>query len=251
MPTRDPSRELVQILGQLKLGKLLPTLPERLRVARERELDPEDVLLTILGDEVHRRARQRTALRAARAGLDPRLVFDAWDDSARITYDRRLLDELRTLRFLERHHHVLIVGPVGVGKTMLAHALGHLAVRAGATVHCESAHKLLLRLKAARLDASHDLELRRLVGIDLLVVDDFALRPLDATETSDFHELVALRHETGSMIVTSNRDGAEWLAQLADPLLGQAMVDRFTNHAYDLVLEGESYRPRQKPRLVG
>jgi DNA replication protein DnaC len=53
------------------------------------------------------------------------------------------------------------------------------------------------------------------------------------------------------MVVTSNRDGAEWLAQLADPLLGQAMVDRFTNHAYDLVLEGESYRPRQKPRLVG
>jgi len=249
MLPRELSPDLKRVLKQLRLGPLLPVLPERLRQARERTMDPEDVLLVVLSDEVQRRDRQRVAQRAKQAGLAPGLVFDAWNDSARVTYDRRTLDELRTLRFIEQHHHVLLMGPVGVGKTMLAHALGHLAVQRGLSVHCESADKLFLRLKASRLDETHGRELRWLTGIDLLILDDFALRPLDGLETADLYEIVTARHQTGSMVVTSNRDPAEWLAMLADPLHAQALVDRFTNNAYDLVVEGESYRKRQKPRL--
>lgn len=249
MPEREPSADLVSVLKELKLGKLLPGLPERLRQARERGMDPEDVLLVILSDEVQRRGRQRVALRSKRAGLDPELVFDEWDVSAKVTYDRRLLDELRTLRFIEQHHHVLLMGPVGVGKTMLAHSLGHLAVRQGISVHCQTAAKLFLQLKACRLDDTHAQELRRLVAVDLLIIDDFALRALDTMETTDLYELVTARHRRGSMVLTSNRDPSEWLAMLADPLHAQALVDRFTNNAYDVVVEGESYRKRQKPRL--
>ena len=249
MPPRELSRDLVRVLKSLKLGKVLPTLPERLRQARERGLDPEDLLLLVLSDEVQRRDRNRIATRAQRAHLAPSMVFDEWDADAKITYDRHLLDELRLLRFLEQHHHVLIMGPVGVGKTMLAHALGHEAIRRGHSVHCESAEKLFRRLKGARLDDTHQAELRRLANIDLLIVDDFGLRAMDELETADTYELVTARHQTGSMVLTSNRDPSEWLGILADPLLAQALVDRFTNNAYDLVIEGESYRKKQKPRL--
>jgi DNA replication protein DnaC len=249
MPQHNLSPDLKRILKQLRLGKLLPALPERLRQARERHMDPHDVLLLVLSDEVQRRQRQRLTNRAAKAGLAPALVFDEWDASAKITYDHRLLDELRTLRFVELHHHVLLMGPVGVGKTMLAHALGHLAVQRELSVHCESADKLFLRLKASRLDDTYALELRRLVAVDVLVIDDFALRALDEMETTDLYELVTARHRTGSMVVTSNRSPDEWLAMLADPLHAQALVDRFANNAYDLVIEGESYRKRQKPTL--
>lgn len=250
MPQRDLSADLVRVLKDLKLGKLLPALPERLRQARDRKMDPEDVLLVLLSDEVQRRRQQRTTMRAGKAGLDHKRVFDEWDDTAEIVYDRRLLDDLRTLRFVDEHHHVLIMGPVGVGKTMLAHALGHLAIHRNLSVHCESADKLFLRLKASRLDDTHRQELRRLIGVDLLIIDDLALRALDGMETADLYELVTARHRTASMVVTSNRDPAEWLAMLADPLHAQALVDRFSNNAYDLVVDGESYRKRQKPTLA-
>jgi DNA replication protein DnaC len=250
MPQRDLSSDLQRCLKQLKLGKLIPVLPERLRQARERKMDPEDVLTMVLSDEAQRRLRERLKNRARAAGLAPSLVFDEWDDSANVTYDRHLMDELRTLRFVEQHYHVLLMGPVGVGKTMLAQALGHLAIHRGLTVHCEAADKLFLRLKGGRLDDTHRLLLRRLISVDLLIIDDLALRALDDMETADLYELVTARHRKGSMIVTSNREPAEWLAMLADPLHAQALVDRFSNNAYDLIVDGESYRKRQKPSLA-
>lgn len=247
----DLSPELKRAMKDLRLGQLLPTLPERLRIARERKLDPEDLLLTLLTDETQRRAQQRHRVRAKDGGLQADLVFERWDPAAKITFDRRVMDDLRLLRFVEEHHHALIIGPVGVGKTMIAHALGHLAIARDLSVHCESAEKLLHRLRACRLDGTHERELRRLTQVEVLIVDDLALRPMDAHETSDLHAIVCGRHKTASMVVTSNRDPSEWLALLADPLQGQALVDRFVNSAYDLVIEGESYRRRQKPKVGG
>lgn len=245
---RDVSPDLKRAMKDLRLGRLVPGLSERLNLARERGMDPEDLLLTLFTSETQRRAQDRHARRAAEAGLDRSLVFDAWDRTANVTYDVALLDELRTLRFVDRHQHVLIMGPVGVGKTLLTHALGHLAIARDLSVHCEPASKLLHRLRASRLDASHASELRRLCTVDVLLVDDLALQPMTTEEASDLFDIVSGRHQTASMVVSSNREPSEWLALLPEPIQAQALVDRFANNAFDLVIEGESYRARQKPR---
>ena len=142
------------------------------------------------------------------------------------------------------------MGPVGVGKTFLATALGHIAVRRRRSVHFERADRLFKRLRIARLDNSPDVELRKLLRVDVLIIDDFALSALDATATADFYETVVERHRRASTIITSNRDPSEWLALLGDQLLAQSAVDRLSSAAHELVVDGESYRDRQRPTLT-
>lgn len=142
-----------------------------------------------------------------------------------------------------------MTGAVGVGKTFLANSLGHIACRRGHSSFAVRAEHLFKTLKASRLDGSHEREMRHLLGLDLLIVDDFGLDRMDATESHDFYDLVVERHGKGSMVVSSNRTPEEWLPLFADPIRAQSAVDRLQNAAYELVIEGESYRKRQKPRL--
>ena len=205
----------------------------------------------LLCDEAQRRDTTSAGLRARAAHLDPAMVLEAWDDTAEVTYDRAVWSELVSLRFVEQADNVLVLGPVGVGKTLLATALGHIACRRKVSVHFERADKLHKRLKAARLDASYDAEMRKLIGVDMLVLDDLCLQKLDATDTSDLYEVVIERHHRASTVVTSDRDPSEWLAMMADPLLAQSAVDRLKSAAWELVIEGSSYRQREKPHLDG
>jgi len=91
---------------------------------------------------------------------------------------------------------------------------------------------------------------RKLLRVDLLIIDDFALQPLDAADTTDVYELIVERHRSAATVVTSNREPVEWLGLMADPLLAQSAIDRLQSAAYELVLDGESYRCREKPGLT-
>lgn len=245
------SPEFKAALRRLKLSRMLDTLPERLTAAKQQKMPIQDFLLLVLGDEVSRRDGLAASMRADRAHLEPDMQFERWDGTAKVTYDQQLLNELMTLRFLDTHHHIAIVGPVGVGKTFIAQALGHVACRRAKSVLALGADEMFKTLKHARLDNSFEAELRKLIAVDLLIVDDFCLDVMDATESRDAHELLRERHRSGSMIITSNRGPDEWLAMFADPVRAQSAIDRFTSNSYDLVIDGESYRKRQKPKLEG
>jgi DNA replication protein DnaC len=252
MTTPSPSvpGELKVLMRRLKLGRLLDTLPERLALARQHDLTHTQFLEQLFSDEVQRRDSASAGLRARTAKLDPSMTLEAWDDTAAITYDKAVWSELVSMRFVDQARNAFLLGPVGVGKTFLATALGHIACRRRIGVHFERADRLHKRLKAARLDASYDAEMRKLIGVDLLLVDDFALQPLDATETADIYEICVERHHHTATVLTSNRDPSEWLAVMADPLLAQSAIDRLKSAAWELVIEGESYRQREKPSIA-
>ncbi len=243
------STDLRAALRRLKLSRMLDTLPERLTLARQQKMPHQDFLLLALADEISRRDSQAATVRAVRAQLDPQMQLEAWDASANVTFDRELLHELVSLRFLDARRHVTIVGPVGVGKTFIAHALGHIACRRGYPVLALRADRMLKSLKHARLSNSYDQELRRFLTVALLIVDDFGLDAMDAHESRDAYEILTERHRVASIIVTSNRAPDEWLATFADPMRAQSAIDRFTSNSYDLQIEGESYRSRLKPKL--
>jgi hypothetical protein len=133
---------------ELKLSRILDTLPEVV-LARQQKMPHQDLLLLTLQDEVVRRDSQAATLRAQNGHLDSFAQLENWDDTAKVTFDRALLNELASLRFLESHHHALIVGPVGVGKSFLAHALGHVACRRGHSVLALAADKALKAPRAS------------------------------------------------------------------------------------------------------
>ena len=247
-PTISP--DLKTVLRRLKLGRMLDTLPERLVLARQQQMPHQDFLLLVLGDEAARRDSQAVTLRVQRAKLDPAMQLEAWDTTAKVTLDQHLLNELVSLRFLDARHHVALVGPCGVGKTFLANALGHIACRRAASVLALRTDHMLKTLKHARLDHTYEGELRKLIAIDLLILDDFCLDAMTPDESRDIYEILTERHRAGSIVVTSNRGPDEWLATFADPVRAQSAIDRFSSNSYDLVIEGESYRRRLKPTLT-
>ena len=235
------SPELVTALKRLKLGRIAETLPERLVLADKQDMSTEDLLLLCLTDEIARRDNSAAERRADDADLNPMMRFEL--------FDKKVLAELTSLRFLDAKKHVVVLGPVGVGKTFLANALGHLACRHGYHVRFIRADAMLRTLRQSRLDNSREAEMVALTSVDLLILDDFALEPMTKEESKDIYQLFIERTGRASMIVTSNRDTAEWLAMFDDVLLAQSSVDRFKNAAFDFVVEGESYRSRLKPKL--
>jgi DNA replication protein DnaC len=249
MKTPTLSSELKTVLKKLKLGQIITALPERMVLAEKQNLSLDETLLLVLSDEVTRRESTACTRRAAKAGLDPEMTIERWDSTSKVRYDKRVLAELMSLRFVEANKNAVILGAVGVGKTFLANAIGHVATRHGYNVIFTRADAMLRRIKQSRLDNSREAVIADLSSIDLLIIDDFALEPMSRDESRDVYQLIVERTGRAPTIVTSNRDTAEWLAAFDETLLAQSAVDRFIHNAYDLIIEGESYRARLKPKL--
>ncbi len=239
--------ELKTLLRRLKLSGMLPTLPDRLAYARTEKLDYAQLLELVLSDEVERRDQKHVTNRLTAAGFEEECTLERFDWSAKIRIDKARLTDLFGLHFIERRENVVFCGPVGVGKSYLAQALGHAACRANYRVLFMKADLLLKTLARSRADNSFDRELRTFISPDLLIVDDFALRKLSSQATSDFYDLLIERHTRSSTILTSNRGIEEWMNIFDEPLLAQSALDRFCHRAHQFVVDGESYRKRTAP----
>ena len=239
--------ELTPLLKRLQLGPMAATLPERIALARREQLDYASFLEIILADEIGRRENRRIELRLHNAGFEEICRLEDFDWSASITMDRRLLDAVFSLEFLDKHEHVLLVGPAGVGKSFLAQALGYAAVRAGHTVRFIHVDGFFRAMSQARVDNSVERTFRSFLTPDLLILDDLGLHRLTPQQSADLYELILNRHRASSFIITSNRAVDEWLSLFDDPILGNSALDRLANASYQIVIEGSSYRERLSP----
>ena len=216
---RNP--DLAPLLKTLKLSAMLDTLPERIALARRDQLDYTAFLEIILADEVSRRENRRIEIRLNRASFEETCRLEDFDWTSEITLDRRLLDAAFSLEFLDRHEHVLLMGPAGVGKSFLAQALGHAAVRAGYTVRFIHADDFFKAMAQARVDNSVDKTFRSFLSPDLLILDDLGLHSLTGPQSVDLYRLIIAKHRASSFVVTSNRAIEEWAQSLRRPHPGQ------------------------------
>jgi DNA replication protein DnaC len=243
----NPMPQLQPLLKQLRLSGILDSLEARNRQAIESKLAYTDFLALLITDEIARREQRQFdgRLRKSQVMLDKTL--EHFDFNFNPTVEHGQVADLATGRFIAEKAPVLIVGRTGTGKSHLAQALGHCALRQGYETLFTTQSKLLASLHAARATDTFDKKVQQLARIPLLIIDDFGLRPMRSPQDEDFHELIAERYERAATVITSNLDFDEWTAAFPNKLLGAATLDRLRHGAYRLVIDGESYR---KPRPV-
>jgi DNA replication protein DnaC len=240
--------ELTPSLKQLHLSGILDSLEARNRQAIEAKLAYTEFLGLLVQDEVARREQKKFDLRIRRANFRRTKTLEQFDFDREPKFNRALVHDLATGRYLKEHSPILIVGPSGAGKSHLAQALGHCAIRQGVDVLFSNCARLTASLNAARATGGFERKLATLARIPLMIVDDFGLKPLRPPADEDFHELIAERYERTSTILTSNLDFAEFdQAFLANRLLASATIDRLRHNAYCLRLEAPSGRDPKVP----
>jgi len=242
MALKNPTPNLAPMLKQLRLSGILDSLDTRNQQAIKDKMAYTDFLSLLISDEVARREQRKFDFRLRRAAFRSNKTLDQFDFDFNPKINSALIHDLMTCRFVNEKVCALIVGPCGTGKSHIAQAIGHGAVKHNYDVLFTTAAKLLGSLYAARANDAFDRRFKYLSQIDLLLIDDFGLKPLKSPQDEDFHDLIAERYERKSTVVTSNLDFAEWGEAFPNKLLGAATLDRLKHGAYRLILDGKSYR---------
>jgi len=206
-----------------------------------------EFLQLMLEDEIQRRQNKALARRIQRARFEQAQTLSDFDFAFNTKLPAAQIRDLATCGFIERKESVLLVGPVGVGKTHIAQAIGHAACMQGRSVLFDKTARVLSDLGGGHIDGTWERRLRRYLSPDLLILDDFGLRAFSERAGEDLYELISERVRRGSTIVTSNRPPSEWYALFPNPVLAEGALDRLVNASHHVTLEGRSYRPRQRP----
>jgi len=238
--------QLEEGLRGLKLFGMLETLEVRLAQASDGELGHVELLSMLCQDEAARRDAAGLQRRLQAAHFEQTTSIEEFDFSFNPKIPVAQIRDLATLRFVDAGESVVLHGPVGVGKTMIAQALGQAACRRGHHVAFTKTSRLLSDLAGGHADRSFEARLRRWARPQLLILDDFAMRDFTLAQSDDLYELVSERAQK-SFVITANRTAADWYSLFPNPVVCESILDRIVNAAHHVHMDGKSYRPTRRP----
>lgn len=238
--------QLTATLRTLKLSGMLDTLDARLAQARAGQLGHLEFLQVLCEDEIARRDAAAVSRRIRAAHFETAHTLEGFDFTANPKLPAAAIRDLAALRFLDAGESVILYGPVGVGKTHLAHAIGHAACRRGHNVVFTKTSRLLAELAGGHADRTWAARLRRFARPALLICDDFAMREFTPTQADDLYKLLTERAGR-SLLITSNRTPVDWYPLFPNPVVAESILDRLINTSHHLLCDGPSYRPRSRP----
>jgi DNA replication protein DnaC len=231
-------------LRSMKLAGMADAYAQQLEQPDIQRLSFDERLAMLVDREtIYRESRrQRRLLRLAR--LRQNACVEDIDYQHKRGLDRSIVASLITCDWIRSHHNLHITGATGTGKSWIACSFGNQACRQGLSVRYERTPRLLDGLRIARGDGSYHKKLTQLARIELLILDDFGLKPLQQSERHDLLELIEDRHGLRSTLITSQLPISAWHEYLNDPTVADALLDRLLNGAHRIELKGESMRKR-------
>jgi DNA replication protein DnaC len=229
-------------LKLLRLTGMLQTLPMRVKQAQDSTCGYMDFLMTLLEDEYERRQSGSLLKRLKKAGFEEEKTLEGFDFSFNPQIPAKKIKQLANCAYIDNRENVFLLGPVGVGKSHIAQALGHIACRMGYDVLYTKASKMFRYLHGGRADNSWEHRIKRHTSADLLLIDDFGLKPLTPIQSDDLYEVINERYMKKSIIFTSNRGIDDWQGLFPDPIIANSAMDRIAHNAHQIVMTGESYR---------
>ena len=229
-------------IEQLRLFGMAKAFREQFQNQQATTLSFEERLGLLIDREVSDRENRRLATRLRTAKLRISAVVEDIDFRQARGLDKQLVLSLASNAWITEHHHILITGPTGVGKSYLACALAHKACRDGHVVLYHRLPQLLEDLAVSHHDGRYRRMMKGLPKAELLVLDDFGLASLTTGQQRDLLEIIEDRYDRRSTLVTSQLPVKHWHDMLADPTLADAILDRLVHNAYKIELKGESMR---------
>ena len=237
--------ELQTNLKTLNLSRVAQNLETVLRQAKETGIDYGEFLLELTGAELQARAETRLNRRIKESRFPLLKPIETFDLAAVPDLDIRLLRELAAGGYIQEHRNIIFLGRSGTGKTHMATALGIEACRQNFRTRFVTCYGLVNELVEARQERSLQRLVQKYVRYDLLIMDELGYVPFSKEGSELLFQVLAERHEKGSVIITTNLGFADWTRVFIDPAMTAALLDRLTHKAHIINCSWESYRLKQ------
>ena len=236
---------LTNMAARLRLTYTRDHLSELVEIAGKGKMTPRETLEFIFKKEVEQRDNNRVRLAQMSAHFPFVATMDQFDMTFQPSLDPGAMRELLSLEWISAGDNVVFIGPSGVGKTHLGIALGQLALEQGISVRFYQAVKLAEQLEKAYKTGTIDQKFKEVNKFKLLILDELGFLPFTPLQGQLLFELISVRYEKKSIIVTSNKMPGEWGTVFGDAAAATAALDRLLHHCTPVLIKGESYRTRQ------
>jgi len=235
-------------LQYLKLNTIEELLDNCLEIAARDSKTTMEVLDYLFEQEKKHREAVAIERKIKSAAFSVKKTLEDFDFEFQKSIDKKVIEDLATLRFVHNAENVVFLGPPGVGKSHIAIALGIEAAKSGISVYFTNAGNLIEKLKSANREGVLEKKLKDLMKYKVLIIDEIGYIPFDEDEAHCLFQLISRRYEKSSTIFTSNKSFGEWGEIFKDHVIAAAVLDRILHHCTTVNIKGESHRLKERKK---